>query len=128
MALITKDSLQSFLGANNFLVKDTDAPGFDEGIALAEGVVLGKIGISESAIAESATQLVSFCAHACFIYLTSFRQTLKADEKDRVKNLYDEAQRLLNEIAEGKIKVVAESTDSTDNTIYVNSANRSERF
>lgn len=130
MSLISKDSLEAFLGANNFLVKETEPAGFTEGVAMAEGIVFGKIGIAEADISTTATQLISFCAHAIFIYVTSFRQTLKQDEKDRVKNLYDEAIKFLDDISSGEIKVVDSPSEDTTlgNAFYVNSSTRSERF
>lgn len=127
MALITNDSLKAFLGAQNFLVTDQPAAGYASAVTQAESFVFTKVGLTEADIKAEALPLLTFCACAIFVHITSFQQSLPEEEIKHRENLFKEAKNIINEIVDGKTSIAKPTeTTSTNSTSGMFVSNRNE--
>ncbi len=133
MPLISKQSLKSFLGENNFLTNIDEVAGLDSAIAMSDNMVYQKTLIAIPANPADAIPILQFCSHAICIYISSLRQNLKEEEITRRDRLYEKAMKILDDIQSGDMAVYDKngnqvSSIAESNSYQVIDEDRSERL
>lgn len=134
MPLISKQTLKSFLGDNNFITNIDEVAGLNDAIAQSDNIVYQKTLIAIPNDVSNAIPILQFCSSAICLYIISMRQNLKEEEIKRRDLLYERAMSILDKIESGAMKVydkdgnVVSSELVQTSTFAVKDEDRSERL
>jgi len=135
MPLINQESLKSFLSGNHYLTNTTAPEGLEQAIKQAEDLIYQKTHLLIPADITKAIPTLQYIAHSIIVWMTKGQQdSIDMWVYQYLKNLYDKAMQMLDDIASGKMELydndgnLVQLPFKKTSTYYANADGRSERL